>query len=71
MSFEPIVSIDRVRRAAHAAAERGLLLDEACEWPYDSAAGRRFKQEFFLHLAALQALGRDPRAAKPTTEALA
>ncbi|MDM0090282.1 MULTISPECIES: hypothetical protein [unclassified Variovorax] len=55
MPFD-IVSIDAVKRAAHAAAERGASLNDACPWPFDSEAGRQFKQLFILHKAALQAL---------------
>ncbi|MGJ7544606.1 hypothetical protein [Variovorax sp. LT1R16] len=55
MSF-PIVSIDTVKKAAKAAAERGDSLNDACPWPFYSDAGRQFKQFFIVHKAALQAL---------------
>lgn len=52
----PIVSIDSVKEAAHAAAERGESLNDSCPWPFYSDAGRQFKQFFMFHKAALQAL---------------
>lgn len=58
MSYSEIVAIDAVRRVAKEAAERGLLLNDACPWPYDSSAGQFFKREFIFHRAALEALAR-------------
>ena len=58
---EPVVPIDIIKRAAHAAAERGESLNDACPWPFDHEAGRRFKQFFIWHKAALQALTEQPR----------
>lgn len=56
-----IVSIDAVKRGAHEAAERGQALNDACPWPFDSEAGRRFKQFFITHKAALLALAQEPK----------
>lgn len=59
MSFGEIVAIDAVIRAAKDAAERGLTLNDACPWPFDSTAGQLFKREFIFHKAALEALARE------------
>ncbi|MDM0011966.1 hypothetical protein QTH87_05875 [Variovorax sp. J22P168] len=56
MSWVEIVAIDTVRRIAKETAEHGLELNDACPWPFDSAAGRLFKNEFIFHKAALEAL---------------
>lgn len=56
-----IVSLDMVKREAHAAAERGLTPVDACRWPFASAAGQAFKQFFHEHKAALAALGQEPK----------
>lgn len=57
----PIVSIDAVKEAAHAAAKRGESLNDSCPWPFYSDAGRQFKQFFILRKAALQALVTESR----------
>ncbi len=63
---EPVVPIDTIKREAHAAAERGETLNDACRWPFDSEAGRAFKHLFIMHRAALDALdGEEMRADRP------
>lgn len=55
---EPIVPIDQIKREAHAAAEAGESINDACRWPFHTEAGRRFKDFYAMHRAALVALGR-------------
>ena len=54
---EPIVPIDEIKREAHAAAEAGESINDACRWPFASAAGQQFKAFYFMHRTALRALG--------------
>jgi len=61
MSFD-VVPIDTVKRVAKETAERGLSLNDACPWPFESEAGRQFKQFFITHKAALQALAKEPKS---------
>jgi len=56
MSLEPIVPIDKIKQIAKDGAARGLSLDNACPYPFDTAAGRLFKEVYFFHKAALAML---------------
>lgn len=47
---------DKLHTEAKQAAAEGLTLDDACPWPFDSQEGRRYKEVFIMHKAALQAL---------------
>lgn len=58
--MEPIISIARLEREANQAATRYTDIDAACPYPFDTNAGKLFK-EFFL-LAHEKAKKNDPCA---------
>ena len=53
---EPIISIDQIKQQAAQAATQYSDVNDACPYPFYSAAGRIFKQEFLrLRLAKFAA----------------
>jgi len=43
-----VIPIDRIRKEAIESAQRFANVNDACPYPFNSDAGRIFKQEFFL-----------------------
>lgn len=60
-----ITDYDKLHHEAKQAAAAGLTLDETCRWPFDSHEGRRFKEVFIMHKAALQALAANDKPLTP------
>ena len=53
---EPVVSIDRIKAQAIAAARIYATVNEACPYPFSTQAGRLFKEEFLLARTAVLAV---------------
>jgi hypothetical protein len=51
----PVISIDQIRSEAAAAAQQYSDVNAACPYPFDTEAGRLFRQEFVAMRAALGA----------------
>lgn len=49
---EAIVPIDKITNEAKAAATSGQALNDACPYPFDSAAGKLFKHTYIETLHA-------------------
>lgn len=44
--IEPIVSLDTIKTQAREAAAKYANVNDACPYPFGTAAGRAFKEEF-------------------------
>lgn len=53
--MEPIIPIEQVRHQARLAASQYSDVNEACPYPFDTEAGRVFREEFNTMRAALGA----------------
>ena len=56
--IEPIVSIERIKSEAMAAARQYATVNEACPYPFGTEAGKRFKEEFIWARAAVLAVNK-------------
>ena len=53
---EPIVSIDRIKAQALAAARIYTTVNDACPYPFGTQAGKLFKEEFLWARTAVLAV---------------
>lgn len=44
----PIISIERVKKQAQEAAQKYANVNDACPYPFQTEAGRVFKDAFFI-----------------------
>lgn len=44
----PIISIERIKKQAKEAAQKYANVNDACPYPFQSEAGRVFKEAFFI-----------------------
>lgn len=51
---EPIVSIDAIKTQAREAAAKYTDVNDACPYPFGTAAGRVFKEEFLWVRSVLE-----------------
>ena len=49
-----VIPIERIRREAKESAQRFANVNDACPYPFESEAGRLFKEAFFLAREARQ-----------------
>lgn len=53
---EPIISKERIKADAHAAARKYTNVNDACPYPFGTEAGRLFKAEFNFARASFAAV---------------
>lgn len=66
-----IISLNRIEREAKAAAKQYSDINDACPYPFASAAGKAFKAAFAAARAAIDAQASTAAAAKPPKPAKA
>lgn len=66
-----IISLGRIEREAKAAAKQYSDINDACPYPFASAAGKAFKADFAAARAAIDAQASTAAAAKPPKPAKA
>lgn len=57
---EPIVSLDTIKTQARDAAAKYSNVNEACPYPFGTAAGQAFKEEFLWARLVIEEKGANP-----------